>query len=765
MKLQTGFEDVGRKRYKITHQADLVITGGGLSGVCTAITAARQGLKVVLVQDRPVLGGNASSEVRLWVLGATSHMGNNNRWSREGGVIDELLVENTYRNPEGNPIILDMILLDKVMQEPNIALLLNTAVYEVGKVAPDTISELKAFCSQNSTEYQLKAPLFCDASGDGIVGFLAGAAFRMGAESREEFDEPMAPDVSYGELLGHSLYFYSKDTGKPVKFTPPSFALDVSKEIPRFRNFKANEHGCQLWWVEHGGRLDTVHDTERIKWELWRVVYGIWDYIKNSGKFPEADTMTLEWVGMIPGKRESRRFEGDYILSQRDLIEQRTHADAVAYGGWSIDLHPADGVFSDRPPCNQWHSKGVFQIPYRALYSKNMNNLFLAGRVISVSHVAFGATRVMATSAYTGQAVGMAAALCLSHRLQPVDLVDRPYMALLQQALMKNGQHIPGFALQDEDDLVQRSEITTSSTLSFTGFSGDNGMWKPLSISAAQLLPLTEGEVPRITVTARVSEQTALQVVLYASSRSGNFTPDVPLASNVYDLQEGEHELQISFDAVIPAKGYLFVVFRQNEAIELLYSDQRITGMLSVFNGVNKAVSNYGRQVPPPDMGVDEFEFWCPQRRPEGHNIALKLDRPLRVFEAENIRNGVDRPTTGPNAWVASFDDKEPQIQLRWEEPQTISRIEIAFDTDFDHAMESVLMTHPERAMAFCVRNYRIKDAVGNVIHQREGNYQTRNTITFDVPVVTDRLTIQVAHPSKQVPAALFAIRCYGGGQ
>src|SRR5690606_501089 len=303
MKLIEGFKEAGRNKHTEAINTDFVITGGGLSGVCAAITAARQGMKVVLVQDRPVLGGNASSEVRLWVLGATSHMGNNNRWSREGGVIDELLVENMYRNPEGNPIIFDLVLLDKVASEPNITLLLNTAVHEVVKSGADTIGGLKAFCSQNSTEYLLEAPLFCDASGDGIVGFLAGAAFRMGAESKGEFDEPMAPDADYGELLGHSLYFYSKDTVKPVQFTEPSFALDVSKEIPRFRNFKAKEHGCQLWWVEHGGRLDTVHDTERIKWELWRVVYGIWDYIKNSGNFPEAETMTLEWVGMIPGKR------------------------------------------------------------------------------------------------------------------------------------------------------------------------------------------------------------------------------------------------------------------------------------------------------------------------------------------------------------------------------------------------------------------------------------------------------------------------------
>jgi uncharacterized protein with NAD-binding domain and iron-sulfur cluster len=207
--------------------ADLAIIGGGMSGVCAAITAARQGLSVLLVQDRPVLGGNASSEVRLWILGATSHMGNNNRWSREGGVMDEILVENTYRNPEGNPVILDMILLDKVVQEPNIRLLLNTAVYEVVKKTDDKIDSVKAFCSQNATEYLISAPLFCDASGDGILGFLSGAAFRMGAESREEFNEPMAPDLSYGELLGHSLYFYTKDTGKPVHFSAPSFAMDV----------------------------------------------------------------------------------------------------------------------------------------------------------------------------------------------------------------------------------------------------------------------------------------------------------------------------------------------------------------------------------------------------------------------------------------------------------------------------------------------------------------------------------------------------------
>src|SRR5699024_6472254 len=174
-------------------ESDLVVVGGGMSGVCCSITAARAGIEVTLVQDRPVLGGNASSEVRLWILGATCHMGNNNRWAREGGVIDEILVENMYRNKEGNSIIFDTILLEKVTQEPNITLLLNTSVYEVTKSSKDTIESAIGFCSQNSTKYILEAPLFCDASGDGIMAFQAGAPFRMGAEDQEEFNEGFAP--------------------------------------------------------------------------------------------------------------------------------------------------------------------------------------------------------------------------------------------------------------------------------------------------------------------------------------------------------------------------------------------------------------------------------------------------------------------------------------------------------------------------------------------------------------------------------------------
>jgi hypothetical protein len=751
-------------------KADLVIVGGGLSGVCCAITAARQGIKVILVQDRPVLGGNASSEVRLWVLGATSHMGNNNRWAREGGVIDELLVENLYRNPEGNPLIFDTIILDKVVSEPNITLLLNTAVYEVKKSDADTIKSVTAFCAQNQMTYSLTAPLFCDASGDGVVGFLAGAAYRMGAESQEEFGEKFAPSVEYGELLGHSLYFYSKDVGKPVRYIAPNFAHDITEKIPKFKSFNAQDFGCRLWWVEYGGRLDTVHDTELIKWELWKVVYGIWNYIKNSGNFPEAENLTLEWVGTIPGKRESRRFEGDYMLIQQDIVEQRPKEDAVAFGGWSIDLHPADGVFSEKPGCNQWHSKGIYDIPYRCLYSKNIKNLFLAGRIISASHVAFGSSRVMATSAHIGQAVGMAAVLATQNKLNPRDIYTKGFIQILQKELLKTGHHLPKLILNDEKDLVHTAHITASSELSLAEIP-DDGELHPLSISVAQMIPVPSGKLPDVIVHAYGLEPTTLDIELRISQNASNHTPEVVLAKKSLPITTGRNSLKINFNdeqsdirhptSDIKTPQYAYLVLQKNDKIQIPRSEKRISGILSVFNTINKAVSNYGKQTPPEDIGVDSFEFWTPQRRPNGQNIALKFDQPIAVFQAENIRNGIARPTHQPNAWVADFDDKNPHLTLNWNEKQRISSIELGFDSDFDHPLESVLMTHPETVSPFCVQNYRVFDDLNTLVFEKKGNYQSRNTIQFEKPIFTKSLKIEVEHPSVNTPASVFEVRCY----
>jgi FAD dependent oxidoreductase len=746
---------VDRRHAKtVSHQADLIVVGGGLAGTCCAITAARAGIRVVLVQDRPVLGGNASSEVRLWVLGATAHMNSPNRWAREGGVVDEILIENMYRNPEGNATVFDTLLLEKVTSEPNITLLLNTAAFEVKK-SGDLIKSVRAFCSQNSTFYDLSAPLFCDASGDGIMAFLAGAAFRMGAEKREEFGEKFAPSKEYGELLGHSIYFYSKDIGKPVRFVPPAFALkNVEGAIPRFRNFNTKTYGCRLWWIEFGGRLDTVHDTETIKWELWKVVYGVWDYIKNSGNFPDAANLTLEWVGTIPGKRESRRFEGDYIMTQLDVIEQRQHPDDVAFGGWSIDLHPADGVFSERPGCNQWFTKGPYPIPYRSMYSRNVSNLFLAGRVMSASHVAFGSTRVMATTAHCGQAVGMAAAVCQERGLLPRQASHAPHITDIQQRLHRTGQYVPFQRIPDATDLARRATITASSTLKLDELPFD-GEFHPLARHLTQMLPMQPGKMPVIEIELQATQPTSINVSLQKSLLAFNHAPEATLAEQQVRLASTEPtRVKLDFSNVhIDQTQYVYLRFEATTHVSVRVTTARRTGLLRLHR--------HKIQQPDTDIGVETFDIMAAERRPGGHNIAFRLDRALTPYAPEHVTNGIDRPTVAPNAWSADPTDAKPTLQLKWEHPVTIAEVDLQFDPDFDHPAESVLMGHPETVMPFCVKSYRLVDDAGNVIHECADNHHGLQRIRLATPVTTTRLRIECGPTHGGFPSSLFAVRCY----
>jgi len=742
---------------------DFAIIGGGLAGVCAAITAARSGLKVVLIQDRPVLGGNASSEVRLWSLGATSHMGNNNRWSREGGLINEILLENLKRNKEGNPLIFDTVLLEKVYEEKNINLLLNTSVYEISKQDTTTIESVTGFCSQNSTIYQIKAPFFCDASGDGIVGFLSGASFRMGAEEASEFDEGFAPNVEdYGNLLGHSMYFYTKEMKRPITYTAPSFAIKNAGELPRIRNYQMGDHGCKLWWVEYGGRLDTIHESENIKFELWKVIYGIWDYIKNSGKYPEAANLTLEWVGTIPGKRESRRFNGDYMISQRDIVEQRDFYDSIAHGGWAMDLHPADGIYSKYSSCTQWHSKGVYPIPYRCYYSKDINNLFLAGRIISATHVAFGSSRVMLTCAIGGQAVGHAAALCFRHNWKPRDLSHKDKIQHLQLELNKNGQSIPGVHVSDSLDIAPNATITTSSTLKFNGFAaGDE--WNLLTFSTAQLLPLESATHYTFSFEVEALADTILEMQLKVPSAKTHFTPDVTLQSETYTLKSGIHTLEFTIQKPLSEKQYAFVCMMKNEQVKVRVSEERCSAIMTVYNRINKAVSNYGKQEPPAGIGIESFEFWTPERRPGGKNLAFSLHPVLNIFEPKNLINGHVRPLPPgeANVWVAANEAEISTVELKWDKDVFVKQVKIFFDSDYDHALESTLMEHPERTIPFIISDYNIEDANRNILNQVKGNYQAMNTIHFDPPVSTHKLTFHFSRNKDHIPVSVFNIAVY----
>jgi len=439
-------------------EADVLVAGGGLAGVCAAIAAARHGARVVLVQDRSRLGGNSSSEVKMHVVGANQHTARPG-W-RESGLIEELRLADAVNNPQRCWELWDLLLYDKVVSEPNITLLLETTLYSA-VVKDGRIVEAAARCDKSEHLYRIRAKIFCDTTGDSRLALEAGADMRSGREARREFDEPLAPAEPDNRTLGSSVLFTSRLYRTPMPFAPPAWARKIGKEQLLHRGIQSWEYG--YWWIEWGGDHDIVADNERIRFELLSIVMGVWDYIKNSGDFPDSKYWAMDWVGMMPGKRGSRRLLGDHILKQQDLM-QGGFPDAVAIGGWAMDAHPPEGFDRpDLPPNTTLSPPEVYDIPLRSLYSRNISNLLMAGRNISASYVAFTSARVMATCAVEGQAIGTAAAQCAEAGLLPRDLArDQRQLARLQQTLLRDDQTIKGRRNEDPLDLARSATVTAS---------------------------------------------------------------------------------------------------------------------------------------------------------------------------------------------------------------------------------------------------------------------------------------------------------------
>jgi hypothetical protein len=439
---------------------DVLVAGGGMAGVCAAVAAARNGAKVFLVQDRSRLGGNASSEVKMHVVGANSHTGRPG-W-REGGLLEEIRLDDAANNPQRCWELWDLLLYDKVVSEPNITLLLDSTLF-AADVQDRLIRHVLVRCDKTEHLYRIKAGLFCDCTGDSRLGLEAGAEMRRGREARAEFKESLAQKVPDKETQGSSVLFTARDFGRPMPFTPPTWARKITEKHLRFRKIDTWEYG--YWWIEWGGQMDTIRDNERIRFELLSIVLGVWDYIKNSGKHPSSAPWALDWVGMLPGKREARRLVGDHVLTQNDLMGLNgDFEDAVCIGGWGLDEHPPGGFdASDLPPFVSVKLSEVYNIPLRSLYSKNVKNLLMAGRNISASHVAFTSTRVMGTCAVEGQAAGTAAALCARHQLLPRQLYqDKARLAELQQTLLRDDQTIKNRKNADPLDLARRARASAS---------------------------------------------------------------------------------------------------------------------------------------------------------------------------------------------------------------------------------------------------------------------------------------------------------------
>lgn len=397
----------------ISGKYDLVVVGAGIAGMSAAVSAARLGMKVALLNDRPVLGGNNSSEIRVH-LGGRIESG----VYKEIGNLQKEFGPLNGGNAKPAENYEDQKKIDWLMKEKNVTLFANFRAISIVKEG-NKIASVTAKHIESGEEKRFEAPLFVDCTGDGTIGFLAGADYRMGRESKEEFGEETAPEVADKMTMGASVQWYSIEDKKKSSFPRFDYGMNFS------------EKSCEKvtmgeWTWETGMNFDQIKDFERIRDYGLLVVYANWSFLKNDLKDKtKYDNRKLSWVAYVAGKRESRRLMGDYILKEDDLRKYVFHEDGSAATTWTIDLHYPSPANTKNFPNREFKSISThisifpYPVPYRCLYSRNIDNLFMAGRNISVTHVALGTTRVMRTTGMLGEVVGMAASICKKYQIEP----------------------------------------------------------------------------------------------------------------------------------------------------------------------------------------------------------------------------------------------------------------------------------------------------------------------------------------------------------
>ncbi|MER7807408.1 FAD-dependent oxidoreductase [Streptomyces sp900116325] len=739
--------------------SDVTVVGGGLAGVCAAIAAARLGRTVALIHNRPVLGGNSSSEVRVWVCGATAH--GVHRWARETGIMGELYLENQYRNPEGNPYYWDQVVLDAVLAESNLRLFLNTDVRDITGEHGNRIESVTGWTMGAERLTTFTSPVFVDCTGDGLIGYLAGADHRIGRESRAEHGEEWAPPEPDRQLLGSTILFYTKDAGHPVKYVPPSFAKNIlDTPIPEHRLIRTGDNGCDYWWVEWGGRLDTVDDNERIRDELWSVIHGIWDHIKNSGRF-DAGNLTLEWVGAIPGKREYRRFLGDHVLTQTEVMAQSPFDDRIAFGGWSVDLHPVEGMYAQEPGARQRYSDGVYHIPFRSIYSRNVGNLLFAGRNISATHIAFGSTRVMATCATLGEAAGTGAALCAALCVTPRELHDGQ-LTLLQQTLLRQDASLMGVPNTDPDDLARAARACASSTLTRLAVEpGPDTSTTPLPLDRdlAFVLPV-DPRLDDVELLVDVHNATELTIELWDTLRGENAVPARRLISSTVPTPEGTEQwvsAHLPWQPDEPRNAV--VIVRADPHTYLHLVDQRRTGVLCL---ARKLAGESGVDHDIPEENGQAVAEWV-ARGLRRRSFCFRAG-PTRAYDPDKTVGGYQRPFGGPQMWHAG-ERGEAWLRLDWDAPVEIGTVHLVLDDDVDEYLNNLHRHRTEfEIMPELVRDYRIEalaDGGEWTPVARETGNRRRHRIHRFAPFRTTALRVVVGATNGASEARIVALRAY----
>ncbi len=739
-------------RHRQSECFDVVIVGGGLAGLCAALAAAREGALVALVHNRPVLGGNSSSEIRVPPAGASLH----NPFARETGIIHELITEDRARNhlchDTGNAnAVWDMVQYDAVVREKNLVPFFNTHVTDV-KMNDGRI--VSVFGDQLGSEirWEIVGKMFIDASGDGVVAMAAGVPFRIGQEASSEYGESMAPPKEWQHSLGSSLHFRAIDTGKPAPFTPPDWAVRYPTEASLNRRHHGHI-GSGYWWIEVGFPYNTIDENETLRDVILSHVLGVWDHIKNHCDQKEkAANYALDWVGMVTGKRESRRFIGDTVLTQNDVQARRLFKDRVGYGGWEIDDHTKEGITdtSKKPSFDGVNHRLYFLSPYSVplscMTTAKVENLMLAGRILSASRLAFNTLRVMKTLAVLGQAAGTAAA-SICHTNKPSTQTLTKHITQIQQTLLRHDVYIPHITNQDPDDLARQATVTASSCAPLKVQVDANGLAldKPL----AQLIPVGDKGVKHVRawLTNEHNKPVDVQAALVDAKEIWDLAAlpqDFSKAHFVFSTQvpaghQGWVTWEMPENKPVSRGLYWLMVRPVNAGITWCFSQQMTVGL-------------------PAAILTDDRWWFAPQPFEPWRSMAIAVSPDPDFYAAENVVSGVTRPECWSNLWQSDPAQSMPQwIELRWPKPVAISRVEFTFDTNLGTSARYVGTFYQAPT---CVCNLRIVDGQDKQLATMSSNYHRQRQLDFPT-TLTDRLRIEIQNTNGSPSASIYEVRVY----
>ena len=743
----------------IVREHEFVVVGGGLAGICAALTSARAGVDTALVQDRPVLGGNASKEIRVPPVGAT---GCNYLYCRETGIIEEIQLTNLFLNPSGNHERWDLLLQSLVYEQEKLSCYLDTVVLSASTEADGARLESVTGVTLGAELFQeFHAGLFADCTGDGTVAALAGAPCRVGKESRKEFGESLAPAESQQGGMGMSIHFRSRDIGRPAPFTKPAW-VDLELDHDSFGPFR---HVCGefkrdlggYWWLEWGGNLDPVHETPVAKKQILKIVYAVWSYLKNQSEISDAiRTYELDWVGSIPGKRESRRIVGDYVLRQTDIERAVVFDDAIAYGGWGFDDHPGDGFLTSGDASYHVKHASPYNIPLRSLYSRDVGNLLLAGRDISVTHVGLTSTRVMLTCAQTGEAVGAAAAACASRRLSPRDLALGPGVRDLQLTLQRADHYIHGVIVDDPDDLAPRARVTSSSVLSSAVLEESCDVFKPDGDLLWQF-PVVTNCLEEVHILLDLTADTELEYLVWCGATTGNTYPEERVHQSSLAVHAGGPQwVRLPVPIEITQAGWHYLELRRNPYVSVHVGDAPPVGLA----GFTVA----GRDPIRPNPYSRWRQFGRNSLRRQAFCFRTVPEQP--VYDCSNASTPPTRPWGLPNLWSSgNSDDRGPEwIQFEWDEPQRFSQVMALFDSSLDFTFHQNWLGYPENVIPSLVSDYELQvsndgDTWSTVV-EVGGNFLRRRHHRF-TPVTSRFLRLMVSATRAWPRVQLYALRVW----